>query len=51
MQLPHWKTDWILSFDDNELLLKLYEELIIAHTGMGNTAKANQYKQLVQKLK
>ncbi len=38
-------------FDDNELLLKLYEELIIAHTGMGNTAKANQYKQLVQKLK
>lgn len=38
-------------FDDNELLLKLYEELIIAHTEMGNTAKANQYKQLVQKLK
>jgi tetratricopeptide (TPR) repeat protein len=38
-------------FDDNELLLKLYEELIVANTGMGNTAKANQYKQLVQKLK
>lgn len=38
-------------FDDPELLTKLYEELIIAHTGMGNTPKANKYKQLVQKLK
>jgi len=37
--------------DDDSISKKIYEEIIKAHTALGNTTKVNSYKQLVQKLK
>ena len=37
-------------FDNNTLLLKFYNELVTAYSALNNVAKANYYKQLVQKL-
>lgn len=40
--------DFIL--DDNKLSLSFYNELIFACNAIGNSAKSNKYKQMVQKL-